>query len=64
MSKASTQRWDAADNLKTEADMVAHLEAALEEGDAALFVAAVGDVAQPKGWTDVARKIGLGRESL
>jgi probable addiction module antidote protein len=64
MAKTKTRRWDAADYLKTEKDMVAYLEAALEEGDAALFTAALGDIARAKGMTEVARKSGLGRESL
>jgi probable addiction module antidote protein len=64
MAKTKTRRWDAADYLKSEKDVVAYLEAALEEGDAALFTAALGDVARAKGMTEIARKSGLGRESL
>ena len=36
----------------------------LEEGDTALVAAALGDIARAKGMTEVARKTGLGRESL
>jgi probable addiction module antidote protein len=43
---------------------MAYLEAALEDGDAAVIAAALGDVARARGMTDVARKAGLGRESL
>ena len=64
MAKTKTRRWDAADYLTTEKDIVAYLEAALAEGDAALFTAALGDVARAKGMTEIARKTGLGRESL
>ena len=64
MAKTKTRRWDAANYLKSEKDIVAYLEAALEEGDAALFTAALGDVARAKGMAEVARKTGLGRESL
>jgi probable addiction module antidote protein len=64
MAKTKTRRWDAADYLKSDKDMAAYLEAALEEGDAALFTAALGDVARAKGMTAIARKTGLGRESL
>jgi probable addiction module antidote protein len=56
--------WDAADHLKTEADMEAYLEAALEENDPTLIAAALGDVARAKGMTQVAKKAGLGHESL
>ncbi|CAD7491314.1 hypothetical protein ACXRSW_02955 [Aeromonas dhakensis] len=37
-------RFDAADGLATEADMVAYLQAALEDGDPALLTAAFDDV--------------------
>ena len=64
MGKTKTRSWDAAVHLETEEDMAAYLEAALEEGDAALFTAALGDVARAKGMTEIAKKSGLGRESL
>ena len=64
MPKTKTSRWDAADFLKTKADVAAYLEAALEDGDAAVFTAALGDVARAKGMTHIARETGLGRESL
>ena len=64
MAKTKTRRWDAANYLTTEVDMAAYLEAALEEGDPALFTAALGDIARAKGMTEIARKTGLGRESL
>ena len=59
-----TKKWDAADHLKTDEDVVAYLEAALEESDPALVAAALGDIARAKGMTDIAREAGLGRESL
>ncbi|WED78762.1 DNA-binding protein [Aeromonas allosaccharophila] len=37
-------RFDATDGLTTEADMVAYLQAALEDGDPALLTAAFDDV--------------------
>jgi probable addiction module antidote protein len=64
MSKTVTTLWDPAEHLETEEDMVAYLEAALEEGDANLIAAALGDIARAKGMTQVARDAGLGRESL
>ena len=64
MAKTMTKRWDAADYLKSDKDIVAYLEAALEDGDPALFTAALGDVARAKGMTGIARQTGLGRESL
>lgn len=64
MPKTVTTVWDPAEHLDTEEDMVAYLEAALEEGDSALVAAALGDIARAKGMTQVAREAGLGRESL
>lgn len=64
MAKTKTFPWDAAEHLKTEEDMAAYLEAALEDGDPALVTAALGDIARAKGMTQVAREAGLGRESL
>ena len=64
MTKTVTTPWDPADHLETEDDMVAYLEAALEENDPALVTAALGDIARAKGMTQVARDAGLGRESL
>ncbi|HMO87420.1 MAG TPA: putative addiction module antidote protein [Lacipirellulaceae bacterium] len=64
MGKTKTKTWDAAEHLQSEADMAAYLEAALEEGDASLFAAALGDGARAKGMSEVALATGLGRESL
>ena len=64
MAKTKTYRWDAADHLKTKADIAAYLEAALQEGDAATVTAALGDIARAKGMAQIARNTRLGRESL
>ena len=40
MEKVRTRPWDAADYLKTDADIDAYLEAALEDGDPQLITAA------------------------
>jgi len=64
MKKEKTKIWDAADHLKTKADIAAYLDAALEENDPALIAAALGDIARAKGMTQIANETGLGRESL
>ena len=64
MTKTRTKKWDAAEHLKTDADMAAYLEAALEDGDPALVAATLGDIARAKGMGGVAKETGLGRESL
>jgi len=64
LAKTRTRPWDAAEHLGSDEDVVAYLEAALEEGDPALVSAALGDIARAKGMTQLARDTGLGRESL
>lgn len=64
MAKTETRPWNAADYLSTEAEIVAYIDAAFEDGDPALIAAALGDVARAKGMTKVASDAGLGRESL
>jgi probable addiction module antidote protein len=64
MTKTKTRPWDPVEHLETQEDMAAYLEAAFEEGDPALIAAALGDIARARGMTDIARRAGLGRESL
>ncbi|HBH86566.1 MAG TPA: putative addiction module antidote protein [Syntrophaceae bacterium] len=64
MKIKTTKKWDVVDFLKTEEDMAAYLEAALEENDSTLVAAALGDIARAKGMTHIAKRAGLGRESL
>ena len=64
MPTIRTTPWDAADHLNTVDDIVAYLEAALEDGDPQLVTAALGDIARSAGMTRVASATGVGRESL
>ena len=66
MEKVKLRKWDSAEHLKTDEDMVLYLEACLEEaGDDAAFIAkALGTIARAKGMTQLAKDTGLGRESL
>ncbi|OIN00872.1 addiction module antitoxin [Polynucleobacter sp. QLW-P1DATA-2] len=57
-------KFDVVDYLKTEKDIAGYLSAVLEDGDPALFVAAIGDIAKAKGMTEIAKKSGVTRESL
>lgn len=57
-------KFDVVDYLKTEKDIAGYLTAVLEDGDPALFVAAIGDIARAKGMTEIAKKSGVTRESL
>ena len=56
--------FDSVDYLKTNEDLTAYLEAALEIGEPALIAVALGNIARARGMTDVARATGLSRESL
>jgi probable addiction module antidote protein len=60
----ATRPWDPAEHLATAEDAAAYLDAALEDGDPALVVAALGDIARARGMAQIARATGLGRESL
>jgi probable addiction module antidote protein len=57
-------RFDAADYLDNEQDIVAYLEAAMEDGDAAVIATAIGDVARARGMMQIARETGITREGL
>ncbi|OGT18819.1 MAG: putative addiction module antidote protein [Gammaproteobacteria bacterium RBG_16_57_12] len=63
-AKTKTRPYDPAEYLKTNKDMAAYLEAALEEGDPALITHALGVIARAKGMAQLARDTGLGRENL
>ncbi|CAO3406180.1 addiction module antidote protein [Azospirillum largimobile] len=64
MAQTETRPWDIVDSLDSEERIAAYLDAALEDGDPQLVVAALGDIARAKGMTEVARNAGLGRQSL
>lgn len=56
--------YDAAEFLETDEDIVAYLNAALEDGDPALVSAALGDIARARGMTQLARDTGITRDGL
>ena len=64
--KDKFSRYDTADYLKSEADMVAYLEACMEEaGDNPAFIAvALGNIARAYGMVRLARDTGLTRQGL
>ncbi|HVZ32484.1 MAG TPA: addiction module antidote protein [Polyangiaceae bacterium] len=59
-------RYDAADHLRSEEEIVAYLEAVLEEGsdDPALVTHALGNVARAYGMMRLSKETGLTREGL
>ena len=64
--KETFSRYDTVDYLKSEEDMVAYLEACMEEaGDDPAFIAhALGNIARARGMAQLARETGLTREGL
>lgn len=56
--------FDAADYLANEKTVAEYLSAVLEENDAGLLAAALGDVAKARGMAEIARASGLAREAL
>lgn len=62
--KTKTTIWKIENHLKTKEEREAYLNAALEDGDASVIAAALGDIARVEGMSKVAKKSGLGRESL
>ena len=64
MERTKTKRWDPSEHLGTPEEMAAYLNAALEEDDMRLILAALGDIARARRMAVVAQETGLGRESL
>jgi probable addiction module antidote protein len=59
-----TTRFDPAEFLQSEDDIVEYLNSWLEDGTPQEIARALGDIARSKGMTDVARTTGLGRQAL
>jgi probable addiction module antidote protein len=59
-----TVPFDAAEHLGDDETQLAYLNAVLAEGDANAMVAALGTVARARGMSRIAKRTGLGRESL
>lgn len=66
VAKVEFSPYDAADYLKSEADMALFLEAAMQEaGDDPAFVGiALGTIARARGMTQLAKEVNLTREGL
>ncbi|MGD9893407.1 MAG: DNA-binding protein [Dehalococcoidia bacterium] len=46
MTKTQMSPWDLADHIQSEEDVIAYLEAALEDGDPALVATVLDDIAR------------------
>ena len=56
--------YDAAEFLETDEEIVAYLNAALEDDDPALVSAALGDIARARGMSQLAKDTGITRDGL
>lgn len=57
-------KWDASEYLEAEADIAAYLNAALEDGDTSVITAALGDIAQAKGMTQLSKETSITCDEL
>lgn len=58
------EEFDPAEYITSDEAAAAYVTQALETNDAAIFAAAVGDIARARGMTEIANKSGLAREGL
>lgn len=56
--------FDPAEYVTSDEAAAAYITQALETSDAAIFAAAIGDIARARGMTEIAKAAGLGQESL
>lgn len=66
MSKTKFARFDAAEHLKTDEDVLAYLEASIDDadGDPAAVLRALGTVARARNMSKLARDADMTREGL
>ncbi|WP_409027106.1 addiction module antidote protein [Janthinobacterium sp. SUN098] len=56
--------FDPAEDIISDEAAAVYITQALASNDAAIFAAAIGDMARARGMTEIAKAAGLGRESL
>ena len=61
---ADLPELDFSEHLDSEQAIADYLTAILEEGDAALLAAALGDIARARGMSEIAKASGIAREAL
>ena len=64
LARSGLKRFDIADYLETEEDIVEYLNQVLADGDAAELARALGHCARARGMTRMAKDTGLTREAL
>jgi probable addiction module antidote protein len=64
MNTVTIRDFDPANYLDNDEMIVEYLKATAEDPNPEVFLGALGDVARAKGMAEIAKKTGLGRESL
>ena len=64
MVSPTTRPFKVADHLTSPEEVAAYLDAILEEGDDKLLLLALRELVKSRGFTSVARRAGLRRETL
>jgi len=64
MEKIKTSKYDPAEDIETREDVIAYLEAALEENDTEFLFKTLGYIARSKGMAQIAKELNLNREGL
>ena len=64
MEKIKTSKYDPAEDIETSEDVVAYLEAALEENDIEFLFKTIGYIARSKGMAQISKELNLNREGL
>jgi probable addiction module antidote protein len=64
MDKIKTSKYDPAEYIETKEDVIAYLEAALEENDSEFLFKTIGYIARSKGMAQIAKELNLNREGL
>ncbi|EFB70606.1 Predicted transcriptional regulator [Providencia rustigianii] len=58
------KEYDIAEHLASEEEIQLYLNEILEEGDPALILSALGDIARARNMTQLAKDVGMSREGL
>ncbi|MEX9852273.1 addiction module antidote protein [Providencia huaxiensis] len=62
--KVKIKEYDIAEHLNSEEEMQLYLNDILEDGDPALLLSALGDIARAKNMSQLSREVAMSREGL
>ena len=62
--KTKTRPWDLAEHIRTDEDAAGYLDAALEDGDATLVAAVLGDIIRARGMMEAVVERSIGKKGL